>query len=524
MAYNGKEITIDDFSGGYCGALSPFSLELNQATDLANVVVKPGGKGIRMLWGYKQLNASPVSVATASKAAAGIGFDASNKMTVISDGKCYFSNVAAGFGTALTFSDITGAYTTLASETSALWNFILFNNKQYGASANPDTNLYNDPIYVSGSSVAAWPGLPTFGSGEGFYGCFTANNRAFGYGGNKIWWSVLGDAEDFTGTGSGSTTVGNLGDDTRDFITGIEVINENIALIFRRYSTWQMILTEAPFPVYPLFPTVGNASKFSTLNVDGTIYFVSAEKRMMQTDGVNVKPMSPNANNLFDQLYSFHETYLYREVGPDYDWVVCHFPVSSTRPQSLPRDIVWDLENECWLVNKDIPVLRIAVTDPKGVAYGIDEDGYVFNPQYYTRSATVYGEPVITPLTSSDLYGTQSWEWRGGFLNPASLANIVQVARATISFTVGGVNSIRFSYDYDYAPSNSDIPAPWFLSHYTDVTPSSYNLGTATTRTIRLTGRGNGFQWSVNGNNTAHTIHSVVLGGKTYGQKVLAAS
>lgn len=494
-----KPFSIRKFDGGYCGNLSPAQLETNQAADLDNIVIKPNGLGWRTRRGDSKLNSSQLNSGTPIM---GIGLllqaDQDKWLVTVTGTKFFTSSNISG-----TFTDSTGAYAGITSDANNRWNLFTFNDAVIGFGgppSNPDA-----PIRWTGSGDVAALG----GTAPSAYGAISANNRVFAFrtaaNPSTLYWSIVGDATDFGGTGSGSVVIGSVSDNQR--VTAAVAINTNYMLVFKENSTYMTVISAAPFSVFSLFPNVGCTGKGAAVNIDGEVYFISSQRRMISTNGERLQTYPNGADDLWDSVEAAFFPYItgYRQRGADYDWIVWGVSISGTR-----RAIVWDLLNKCWLRCSTGYKFNSVGFDDTGQVYlggtGATAGGYIFKPD----QSGVYAD------ASESAPGTITGYWRSGWLNPSQVDEIVQVSKFTATYKTKASGSISVSYGFDFTPDSKSFT----LSQ----TATASELHTS--RSSMLTGRGNFFQFKVQqSSSTIDTeLHSITLRGKVYGQKRISVS
>lgn len=489
-----KPVPVSNFSGGYCGNLPADALQLNQAQDLDNVVLKPGGLGLRSRLGNSKHNPSALNSGANIQ---GIGYllqaNGNNWLAAVAGAKFY---TAASFGTS--FTDSTGSITITAGATNK-WDFVTFNDALlgFGGSASaPDA-----PFTWSGSGNATALG----GTSPSAYGAFSTNNRVFAFrtsaSPSTIYWSIIGSATDWAGSGSGSAVIGSLSDNQK--ITAAIVISTNYLLVFKENSTYQMVISSSPFPSYTLFDNIGCVGKRAAVNVDGTVYFITADKRMQSTTGETLQEYPNSADNLWNAVDSSTLEYTegFRQKGVDYDWLIWIVTISGTK-----RAIIWDLRNKCWLRASTGYKMNTVTRLDNGQVYMGGTDGFLYKPD----QAGVYAD------ASESSPGTIASYWRMGWLNPGGAEQITQVGKITATYLTKASGSISVDYGFDFLPDTKTFT----LSQ----TATSSEL--ITSRSSVLTGRGNFFQAKVGLSSSTidWELHSFTLYGKAYGQKRISAS
>jgi hypothetical protein len=584
--YQGNFFPIMSFKGGYCGNLPVTQLGFEQASDLDNIVVLPGGQGFRTRHGNQKwhiptlvvqdltytaiskgsvgeavtiayttggtagseivtvtgtaisikiqsgvstatgvkakFDASADAIALASCTISGTGGTAQTAPVTATPLACAALNSGAniqGIGHLLqadqdkwlivvcgakiySLSNYTGAYTEItgtASITAAadnLYDIFTFNDKVIGFGgppANPGA-----PWTWTGASTAA-----ALTNGPSTYGGFTANNRVFAYrtaaAPSTVFWSIIGDPTDWSGTGAGSAVIGSLSDGQR--VTAAIVISTNYVLVFKENSTYQMVISSAPFPVYSLFDNVGCVGKKAAVNVDGQVYFINMRGEMCSTDGQSLKRYPPAADNLWDAVQSSRYPYIigFRESGSDHDWLIWSV---STTGSTNNTSIVWDLANECWLQCTSGYDINVTGIDHLNNVYLGDYAGFVYRPDISTQ----YRDDTTTP-------GTITAYWRSGWLNPSKATEIVQVSKITANYKIKASGSLTVNYGFDFTADS----ASFTLSQIATASE------TYTSRGSMLTGRGNFFQFKISQSSAAidSEVHGILLQGKSYGQKVI---
>ncbi len=489
-----KPFPISNFGGGYCGNLPADALQPNQAQDLDNIVLKPGGLGFRSRLGNSKHN----SVALNSGAnIQGIGYllqtDGDNWLVAVAGAKFY---TAASFGT--TLSDTTGTAVITAGANNR-WDFLTFNDSIIGFGGSPTAP--DAPFTWTGSGNAA----PLGGTAPSAYGAFSTNNRVFAYrtaaNPSTIYWSIIGLATDFAGAGSGSAVIGSLSDNQK--ITNCIVISTNYLLVFKENSTYQMVISSSPFPSYTLFDNVGCVGKRAAVNVDGTVYFITANKRMQSTTGETLSEYPNNADNLWNSVDTATLEYTngFRQKGADYDWLVWIVTISGTK-----RAVIWDLQNKCWLRATTGYKMNDVTRFDNGQVYMGGTDGFLYKPD----QSGVYAD------ASESSPGTIAAYWRTGWFNSGGPEEIQQVGKITANYLTKASGSVSFDYGFDFLPDTKNFTL-------SQVATSSELI---TSRSSVLTGRGNFFQTKVGLSSSTidMQLSSMTLYGKAYGQKRISAS
>lgn len=393
-------------------------------------------------------------------------------------------------------TDYTGSL-TITGGADNQWSMFPFQDTIIAFGGPPATP--NVPFSWSGSGN----GVALTGTPPSAYGGFAANNRVFAFrtsaNPSTIYWSIIGSANDWTGVGSGSAVVGSFSDNQR--VTGAVVISTNYVLIFKEASTYQMVISSAPFPIYSMFDSVGCVGKNACLAVDGVAYWINQRGRMSSTDGENYQEYPPVADDLWNAVQKSRYPYIngFRQKGVDYDWIVW---MVSTTGSTNNVAIIWDLINKCWLRCTTGYKFNVSAKDNQNKVYLGGYDGRIYQPDllYFDGSEA-------TP-------GTITSYWRSGWLNLNTPEEVMQVRRFVAQFlTKSGGGTVNVTYGFDFVPDSYSF------------TFSQTATGSETIQSKRqeLVHRGNFFQFKIGGSSSTvdTAIQSITLGGKVYGQKKL---
>jgi hypothetical protein len=491
MAYNGNYIKVNDFTGGYCGNLPSTQLSLTQAADLDNIIILPNGKGFRTRLGNSKMNATAMN---AGANVQGIGqlltaAGASDCVTVCG-AKVFNADDFDG-----TMHDISGSVTITAGADNH-WNIFTFNNAAIGFGG--PINSPDAPFRWTGTGNAAALG----GTAKSAYGGFAANNRVFCYRTSDypstMFWSIIGDASDMAGAGSGSAVIGSLSDNQH--VTGACVISTNYVLVFKENSTYQMVISSAPFPVYSLFDNVGAVGKNAIVNVDGEVYFITSKGEMKSTDGEELKDYPNSADDKWALVQTSRLPYIngFRLTGTDFDWIVwCVSTTGSTNNLA----IVWDLVNKCWVKCSTGFKMNVSGSDSFGNVYMGGYDGFIYKPE---TTATYADASETTP-------GTITGYWQSGWINEGILDKVTQIRKLTIIASPKASGTISISYGFDGFSNTT-------TSTVSQVASSTENY---LQKSLMITGRGNSFEYKIAQSSAAidMKVQSIILQGKVYGQK-----
>lgn len=521
MSYRGTEIRFNDFSGGLVTNRPITELDTNEMSDLDNVVVFPKGRGFRSRYGDTEFNGTAMNSGANVQ---GLGYykqDGGSEYLLAVCGAKLYSSTSALVGT---MTEITGAITISAGQ-DKVWDIFTFNNNSIGfggAATSPDA-----PWRWTGTGNAAALG----GTPPSAYGGFQANNRVFAFrtsaNPSRIYWSILGNEADWTGTGSGSSDVWTSDNDK---LTAAAVLNTNTVLLFKENSVHQMQignLVDSAFPIFPLFDGVGCSGKHALVVVEGLCYFITNQGRMKVTDGSTIYdegelPALSNIDDLWNGTNSSRLQYVQgiHKVGLDYShiiWLVSY----GTSQTTHNRAFIWDLLNKCWLKNTTGFKSNVMATTQLGVLYGGHYNGKIYKKDSSTSTATDASESSAVV----DGFIVSGWIHNGKF------EPIKQPRKMNLSFDTQTDGNIRIFYGFDF---RGFLQSPVI---------DQASLGTGTWGTmiwgsgtwgqvdfnmkpIRIVGRGNFFQYKIETPTQAYpmVIHGFTLSGKEYGQKEIVAS
>lgn len=438
MASRGESIELNDFSGGLNTHDPEYLMDLKQSPDCDNIVLLQ--RGFMKRPGDETFNSSVMT--SASTVVTGLGYikliDGTEFLNAVAGANFFTSSSLTG-----TMADATGALTITAGA-SNIWTPINFNNLQIWFGGAPDA-----PFKYSGSGNAAALG----GTPPSAYTAFAANNRIFAISTaanpSIIQWPILSNPEDWTGTGSGNSTVSLA--DGEVLQCGV-VLGPDTAILFKSSSTHLMVLTRAPFPIYQLQKGTGICGRKAFAQADGVIYFVTPAKRMKSTsDGVNFQTYPDDINPLWD---SINPDYLKNTVGyyyEPYNWIMFFVPTGSSTTNNYA--IIWDINKKCFLQCSTGFKVNVAANVQNSRFFSGEYLGKV----YEKFSAT---DSVDDSVTSP---GAIDGHWRTPFKNMGGLDDTVH----PLYFTVSALNEtstvLELSYGFDFTSEqrtqNSSIVA-----------------------------------------------------------------
>jgi len=412
--------------------------------------------------------------------------DGDNWIMAVCGAKIYKSESYDGI-----MDDISAALTVTTGDNH--WDIFTFNDVCYGfggPAASP-----NAAWKYNGTGTAA---ILTGNPSVALAGAFPANNRILGWMGATVYWTIIGNGEDWTGAGSGSSVAGSLADNSS--ITCCKVISTNYVLVFKKEATYQMVISSAPFPVYSLFDNIGCVGKGAAVNVDGTVYFIASNGRMYSTNGETLQDYPKQADNLWASIPTTYYQHIMgvRQKGADFDWLVWMVPAATTNSFA----IIWDLENKCWLRCTTGFKMNVVGENAFHSIYLGGYDGKIYTPN---TTATYADSSEATP-------GTITGYWKSGWISPDNIDKITQVRKLGITYTPKVSGNITLAYGYDGIADSSSTTLAQTVNTATEV----YSQKSAV-----LSGRGNTFEFKISQSSAVidTEIQSILISGKSFGQK-----
>lgn len=460
------ELPFDNFGGGYAGAKGISTLENNEAQTLDNIVVLPSGSGFRRRNGNTQYIITSDIDDNDGLEVLGLYtfYNGGNKwMLRLSRGEAGTSEVRIMIAQVSdpTNSTANSAYLT-ASYTftqDSVFMFTNYENNAIGATADRkrpvSINLPNGTatLFVDGTPFGkvtiVWNNRIWMGN--------TDTNPS------RLNYSILMSTgvapyalTTWTNTGSGFVEP-NRGDE--DELTAIVPISNNVLLLFKQRSVHQVVGRTDPFAVFPLFANVGCVGRKAAVEVDGNVYFITPDKRMLITDGsrlFNSKdiPKLADADDLWESVSDsrLYLTWGFRHTGRDFDWIV--WVTSSSASTTHDIAIIWDLQNQCWLYCSTGFNANVVASFADGDAYiGTYSEAGTYKldgTNKYTDDS--YGTPTFngsgfrTGITGATAV---SWKWRTDDLNLNSLRMLgqAQTVNALTKYSATGNLSLTYRYD-----------------------------------------------------------------------------
>ena len=430
----------------------------------------------------------------------GIGYylqaDGDDWLLAVAGNKLYQNTSTSGGA----WTDITGAV-TIDSGANNFWDIFTYGDKVVGFGG----------LVTSPNPAWTWTGTgnaAALANAPAAYGAFSANNRIFAFrtaaAPSSVFWNIIGDPTDWTGTGSGSAVIGSLNDNQK--VTGAVVLSTNYVLVFKENSTYQMVISSAPFPVYSLYDSVGAAGKKAIVNVDGKVYFITSDGEMKATDGETLESFPPFADNLWSSIPSSRYPYIvgFRQKGRDYDWLVWCVTLSGTTNNAA---IIWDLSNKCWLQCTTGYKMNAVGQDTFGNVYLGGYLGYVYRPD---QTGKYYDDSEASAPLSLDR-GTIASYWQSGWTNPESLNKIAQIRKFTAILTPKASGSVTLNYGFDGVANSASTT-------FSQVATSTEQY---LQKSAMISGRGNTFEYKMSLSSYAidMEVQRLILAGKVYGQK-----
>ncbi len=461
-----------DFSGGLNTKSPSTAVRLNEAIDLDNIVLLPSG-GFRSRFGSSLINTTTMA---SGAAVHGLGYFrlASGSDFIVSvAGTSIFKSTA--FQSAQT--DIIGSLTVTTGQDN-LWTLTAMNDLIIGVGGAPDA-----PFKWNGSgNAAALGGSPPSGA----FG-LTVNNYFFigrtAANPSRIAWSILGNPEDWSGTGSGTQDVSANDGDT---LVGAAPLANNRLLCFKQNSIHELQVTNPPFPLFVKFRGVGAVSKRAIVNVGDMIYFVTPEPRMKATDGYKVYDFPDLIDPTWDGLNKSRLNTIQGIYHPRLRqiWWICSNGTSTTNNYK----IIWDLDRKAWLRDTSGSSMNCVCLAQDRYPVGGDYGGFL----YQMDKSGKYSDAVGSGNTTSAITSY----WTTGWLGQEKLLDIKSVPYLQMNFVGQDTGSIDFRYGFDFNGALKGGSVSMVLSGATydslDTydSESVYYLGGELTKMQFLKGRG----------------------------------
>ena len=429
MTRRSKSLRLFDYSGGMNSNSPETSLELNQALALDNIVLlgQPGHSGFQKRRGNTVFNSSAMESGAAVQ---GISYyrqaDLDEWLVTVCNDQIYKSEFDG------TMDDITGAL-TITGAANNIWTFTSFNNVLIGFGGAPDAPW----VWNGTGNAAALGGTPPSAN----FG-LSANNRVFA--GNTaanpstIYWSILGDHADWTGSGSGSQNVA-LNDG--DSLTGGAQVGPDHLILFKQHSIHDLVIRTAPFPLFTLKRehNVGAISKNAIVTANNLIYYITPEPRMKATDGTRIIDFPDTIDDIWDGLNKSRLKYAQGIYYPRLNQI--WWSVSNGSSSTNNLCIVWDLARECWLRYTTGYKMNGFCMAQDRTAYGCAYDGKIYKMDV---ASTFEDASETSP-------GTINSYWRSGWYDMNTMVNAKIIPFMKFSAIAETSGTIDIGYGYDFA-------------------------------------------------------------------------
>lgn len=491
MAKRGDIIELFDYTGGLNVSDPEYLIPLNQSPDAQNIELLD--YGFRKRNGDSVFNSSAmVSSATPVVGGGYIKFNSGTEfLNAIAGTKFFTSSGLTG-----TMADATGAI-TITSGQDNIWTPVIYNNLQIWFGGAP-----NAPFKYSGSGNAAALG----GSPPSAATAFQSNNYIFAISTaanpSRIYWPVITNPEDWTGTGSGNADVSMS--DGEALQCGVPVSTDT-TILFKNSSTHLMVTTRQPFPIYQLQKGVGIAGRYAFVNVRGAVYFITPGRRMLATsNGASFEDFPDRVNAIFDRINPTRIPYIQGYYHQPKEQI--HWYVSLDESNTNDTCIIWDLQRKCWLWYPTGYAINVPIKVKNRLLYGGQYDGKIYfkdNPDSYTDASET--TPAI------DAY------WRLPFRGQQGLSSVIHPHWIDAGFLTESATTISMSYGFDFAADQTTESfslqasgAQWDVAQW-DV--DSWGGQNATIKRMFVFGRGNVFSPKIRNaeNNNGFTFQGMTI-------------
>lgn len=487
-----KSVVFSDFSGGLNTASPVTTLSLNQALDLQNINLLPTG-GFEKRRGNTAFNSSAME---SGAAVHGLGYyrqaDADEWVVTICGTKIFKSEFDG------TMDDISAAL-TITTGANNIWTYSQMNDLAIFVGGARATDV---PIKWNGAGNAAilagTPPVGTFG--------LQANNRFFI--GNtvanpsRINWSILGNPEDWTGAGSGSSDVSTNDGDT---LVGAALLGVDHLLMFKQNSIHELVIRTSPFPLFPLFRGVGAISTRAIVTVGDMVYFLTPEPRIKATNGTaifdssNPGPTGLNdrIDDVFDGLNKSRLQYAQGIYYPKLHQIMWFVSSGSNTTHDLC--IVWDLEKKAWLRHPAGYKMNVAAILQDRLLYAGAYDG------------KIYKQDVASTYTdASESSGAINAFWRSGWMDSQMMVNTKTIPYVDMNFSTQSSGTFTYSYGYDFSSdrTSESISMAGDSDVYGTGTYGAARFGGQSdkTRLVQMKGSGKFFQTLIKNANSGEAL------------------
>lgn len=432
-----SSVPFFDFTGGLNTKSPSTAVAVNEASDLDNIALLPSG-GFRSRYGSALINTAMMG---SGSSVHGLGYfrivGGSDFLVTVAGTKIYKSTAFVP-----TQTDITDTLTVTDGKDN-LWTLTAKNDLFIGVGGAPDV-----PFKWSGSGNAAvLAGSPPSGS----FG-LTANNYFFigstSSNPSRIYWSILGDPEDWSGTGSGSQDVSKNDGDT---LVGAAPLANNRLMCFKQNTIHELQITAPPFPLFQKFKGAGAVSKMAIVNTGDMIYFVTPQPRLMATDGYRIYDSSnPGPTGITDKIdptwdalnksrLNVIQAMYYPRLNQI--WILCSYGTSTTNNYC----IIWDMNRKAWYRNTTGFSMNALTLAQDQYPVSGDYAGFI----YQLDKTGKYSDAVGTGNTSTSITDY----WTSGWIGHEKLLNLKVIPYLEMNFVAQDSGTIDFSYGYDFNPS-----------------------------------------------------------------------
>jgi hypothetical protein len=491
---------MNDFKGGLVTNQPSCELELNQSPDLDNIVLM--NNGFRKRNGDVAFNATTMG---SGKAVLGLGYWKSvagvEYLMSICDTKIFKSDSMDG-----TMDDISAAL-TITYNANNIWTFSVLKDLAIFVGGAP-----NPPIKWSGTGDAALlGGTPP----NGDFGFVTHDRLFIGIASTAVlYWCILSNPDDWSGTGSGNTTI--VTSDGDILVCGVP-INNDVTLLLKQYSIHTLNTNSAPFPVKPLVQGLGCCGKLAAINVGGLVYFISKEPRMYVTDGYSFTKINDKIDDIWDGLKKDRLKYIQGVYFPVLNQI--HWYCSYGTSTSNNYCIIWDISNKCWIRYTTSAKVNVAYIAQGYRLFGGSYDGKIYEKEY----ATTYSD------SSETSPGIITGYWKTPYINLKNNLSVKQARYTNISYKTQTTGVIKYSYGYDFGLQNTgslsqlQTGGKWGI----DTWNGSFIWGGQEDKQANffMFGRGNNLQLKIYNDNEDETyaVNSATIAMKEQGVKEFAA-
>lgn len=481
MSGNGQNIELFDYTGGRNSADPEMLVPLNQAIDLQNINLLD--RGFKKRNGNQTFNST--AMVSANTPVVGLGYVKFNSgfeyLNAIAGSKFFYNQSLTG-----TMSDGTGTL-TITSGANFIWTPLVFNDTQIWVGGGPDAPI----SFVSGAtSATALAGTPPQGTTG-----FVANNRVFiisdSAGPSTVYWCALNTPTDWSGSGSGNNLVGKL--DGERLLFGVP-IDTDVAIMFKNSSTHMMVLTSAPFPVYQLQKGVGAAGPWSYVSANGTVYFITPQRRMKSTrDGRTFNDFPDGMNDVWDQVSTSRLPFVYGIYYPSLYQI--HWLVTVGAGSTNNATIIWDLRRNAWLYHP---------TGFKAVVGCMAQNRRLFTGHY---NGKLYEQDKSGKYTDdSESGGVIDAYWRWPWMKGTGLSETIHPIWADFAFDTETAGTVDISYGFnftgDQVTQTVSIQAAGGLWDSAVWGTDVWGGQTSTVQRVTVQGRGNTYNMRIRHNGT----------------------